>query len=53
MTTPKFGAATLAHDRILDKLGAGRMGEVCRDRDTKLASDVALKVPPQMSTEAI
>ena len=53
MPAPKFGAPTLAHYRILDKLGAGGMGEVYRARDTKLDRDVALEVLSQALTEAI
>src|SRR3954464_4423972 len=37
---------TLAHYKILDRIGAGGMGDVYRARDTRLGRTVAIKVVP-------
>ena len=38
---------TLGHYNVLDRIGAGGMGEVYRARDTRLGRTVAIKVLPQ------
>ena len=43
---------TLAHYEILERIGAGGMGEIYRARDTKLKREVAIKVlPPNVAAD--
>ena len=43
---PLAAGWTLTHYEILGPLGAGRMGEVYRAKDTRLDHEVAIKVLP-------
>ena len=53
MGTPSLMiGSTVSHYKILQKIGAGRMGEVYKANDTRLDRTVAIKVLPEHLTDS-
>ena len=42
---------TISHYKVLEKIGAGSMGEIYRAEDINLSREVAIKVLPEQFTQ--